>query len=109
MVDLGHVSVEGRLLDCVVYWRSIGAPKFILDVIIVGDKIPFITLRSHLSPRRSQNNSSPLGQRSFVTEAIAKLIRNNRVEEIVGIQDIVNPLSVSLQRKNKRLFLDLRH
>ena len=71
-------------------------------VIIVGDKIPFITIRHLLAVSKTIRLLS--GNAVFFTEAIAKLIRNNRVEEIVGITGIVNPLPGSLQRKTKGLF-----
>lgn len=39
-----HYSVKGRLKASIEFWRFIGAPKFILDIIFDGYKIPFITI-----------------------------------------------------------------
>ena len=46
----------------------------------------------------------------FVSEAISDLLRTKCVEILDHQPDIVNPLSVSVQRSGKkRLILDLRH
>ena len=57
--DDGNVSslpsVKGRLIKSVNYWRSIGAPQFVLGIINDGYKISFITT---LPPCKFRNNAS---------------------------------------------------
>ena len=48
-------SVKERLIKSVNYWRSIGAPQFVLDIINDGYKIPFITPPP---PCKFRNNAS---------------------------------------------------
>ena len=100
-------SVKGRLVKSVNYWRSIGAPVFVLDIIIGGYKIPFITAPP---PCKLRNNASARKEPDFVTEAVLGLLHDNRVEELDAAPEIINPLSVSVQNTGKkRLILDLRH
>ena len=105
--DTVQPSVKGRLSASIDYWRLIGAPDFILDIISDGYKIPFFTTPPQVHLR---NNASALGESDFVCEAIIELLRNNRVEELATAPDILNPLTVSVQNSGKkRLILDLRH
>ena len=100
-------SVKGRLIKSVNYWRSIGAPQFVLDIINGGYKIPFITTPP---PCKFRNNASARKESDFVTEAVLGLLHDNRVEELDAAPEIINPLSVSVQNTGKkRLILDLRH
>ena len=100
-------SVKGRLIKSVNYWCSIGAPQFVLDIIIGGYKIPFITAPP---PCQFRNNASARKEPDFVTEAVLGLLHDNRVEELDAAPEIINPLSVSVQNTGKkRLILDLRH
>ena len=102
-----QISVKGNLLKSIDYWRSLGAPDFILNIIRDGYKIPFI---STPPPRQFRNNASAFKESDFVGEAISELLSDNRVEEIFSAPDILNPLTVSIQRSGKkRLILDLRH
>ena len=72
-----------------------------------GYKIPFVALPP---PKLSSNNTSALNDTYFVSEAISDLLRTKCVEILDHQPDIVNPLSVSVQRSGKkRLILDLRH
>ena len=57
-------SVKGRLIKSVNYWRSIGAPQFVLDIINDGYKIPFITAPPTCKFR---NNASARKKPGFVT------------------------------------------
>ena len=89
------------------FWRFIGAPKFILDIISDGYKIPFITTPP---PVHLKNNGSALEHSDFVNDAILELLQDNRIEELTTPPEIVNPLTVSVQSSGKkRLILDLRH
>lgn len=82
-------------------------PDFILSIIRCGYKIPFI---SSPPPQLFKNNGSAVNECVFVGDAILKLLRDNRIEEVFSSPDIVNPLSVSVQSsRKKRLILDLRH
>jgi len=86
---------------------NIGVPVFILSVICIGYKIPFIVFPP---PKVSPNNGSALKEREFVSEAILNLIRNKCLEVLDHPPAIVNPLPVSVQSSGKkRLILDLRH
>ena len=99
------ISVKGNLLKSIDYWRSLGAPDFILNIIRDGYKIPFI---STPPPQQFRNNASAFKESDFVGEAISELLSGNRVEEIFSTPDILNPLTVSIQRSGKkRLILDL--
>ena len=100
-------SVKGRLVKSVNYWRSIGAPRFVLNIINGGYKIPFITA----PPRyKFRNNASARKEPDFVTEAVLGLLHDNRVEELDAAPEIINLLSVSVQNTGKkRLILDLRN
>ena len=89
------------------FWRFIGAPKFILDIISDGYKIPFITIPP---PVHFKNNGSALEHSDFVNDAILELLQDNRIEELTTPPEIVNPLAVCvLSSGKKRLILDLRH
>lgn len=89
------------------FWRFIGAPKFILDIISDGYKIPFITIPP---PVHLKNNGSALEHSDFVNDAILELLQDNRIEELTTPPEIVNPLAVCvLSSGKKRLILDLRH
>ena len=57
-----------------------------------------------------KNNRSALAEALFVEEAIENLLELNCIEECLTPPEIVNPLSVSIQKSGKkRLLLDLRH
>ena len=102
-----HYSVKGRLKASIEFWRFIGAPKFILDIISDGYKIPFITTPP---PVHLKNNGSTLEHSDFVNDAILVLLQDNRIEILTTPPEIVNPLTVSVQSSGKkRLTLDLRH
>ena len=104
--NFSKLSVKGRLKTSIEYWRFIGAPEFILDIISDGNKIPFITTPP---PVHLKNNGSALAHSGFVNDAILELLQDNRIEELITPPEIINPLSVSVQSSGKkRLILDLR-
>ena len=108
-VELPQVSVEGKLLNSSDHWKSFGrcAPDFILNVIRDGYKIPFI---STPPPHHYREDATAVKEAHFVGEAILELLRDNRIEELFSPPDVINPLSVSVQRSGKKRFiLDLRH
>ena len=101
-----HYSVKGRLKASIEFWHFIGAPKFILDIISDGYKIPFITTPP---PVHLKNNGSALEHSDFVNGAILELLQDNRIQELIVPPEIINPLTVSVQSSGKkRLILDLR-
>ena len=81
-------SVKGRLVKSVNYWRSIGAPQFVLDIINGGYKIPFNTAPP---PCKFRNNASARKEPDFVTEAVLGLLHDNRIEELDAAPEIINP------------------
>ena len=99
--------MRGRLALCYDEWVNLGASRFILSVVRDGYKIPFVALPP---PKLSSNKTSALNDTYFVSEAISDLLRTKCVEILDHHPDIVNPLSVTVQRSGKkRLILDLRH
>ena len=72
-----HYSVKGRLKASILFWHFIGAPKFILDIISDGYKIPFITTPP---PVHLKNNGSALEHSDFVNDAILELLQDNRIQ-----------------------------
>ena len=101
-----YLSVKGRLLGALKFWNDIHAPRFILDVIEYGYKLPLLQIPP---PFTARNNSSALEQPAFVESAINDLVINGCVTEVFEVP-IINPLSVSIQKSGKkRLILDLRH
>ena len=91
--------MRGRLALCYDEWVKLGASGFILRVVRDGYKIPFVALPP---PKLSSNNTSALNDTYFVSEAISDLLRTKRVEILDHQPDIVNPLSVSVQRSGKK-------
>ena len=105
--DRPQVSVKEKLFKSIGHWQLLAAPDFILSIIRCGYKILFI---SSPPPQLFKNNGSAVNECVFVGDAILKLLRDNRIEEVFSSPDIVNPLSVSVQSSGKkRLILDLRH
>ena len=102
----GSAGVKGRLKRCFSYWEStIGASRFVLDVISEGYKLPFVRFpdKCYLG-----NNRSAERHPQFVEEAISKLLLNNCIQEHRQPPFCVNPLSVA-EGKKLRLVIDLRH
>ncbi|KAL9969042.1 hypothetical protein ACROYT_G021206 [Oculina patagonica] len=100
-------SSGGRLRRALNFWKDIRAPKFILDVIEFGYKLPLLQIPT---PFVAKNNSSALDESPFVESAINELISQGCVAEVFQAPVIINPLSVSIQKSGKkRLILDLRH
>lgn len=96
------------ILKITEFWKTIGASRYILDVVEHGYRLPF----THLPPEPIQlkNNNSALVHHKFVHEAIEELLQSDRVIEVREPPLVINPLSVSVQSNGKkRLILDLRH
>lgn len=105
--SIQSISVKGRLRKCISAWKDINAPKFIIDVIEQGYKIPLLYIPEAF---KGCNNSSALKEYEFVEQAINELLSLGCISEVPLEPDIINPLSVSIQKSGKkRLILDLRH
>ena len=101
------VNVKGNLRRNFEFWKHIGTPSFILNVIERGYLLPFV---SFPEPAVFKNNRSSLSHAEFVEEAIQDLVESGRVVETNVPPRVVNPLSVSVQANGKkRLILDLRY
>ena len=101
------LTVKGNLKKNLGFWRSIGAPNFILTIIEKGYKLPFASFPLAV---RLKNNKSARLHANFVDQAVLELVNSGRVCRVDKQPFIVNPLSVSIQPcGKKRLILDLRH
>ena len=101
------VNVKGNLRRNFEFWKHIGTPSFILNVIERGYLLPFV---SFPEPAVFKNNRSSLSHAEFVEEAIQDLVESGRVVETNVPPRVVNPLSVSVQANGKkRLILDLKY
>ena len=85
----------------------IDGPQFTIEVSEFGHRLPFIYIPT---PNVLNNNRSALAEAPFVKEAIQILLELNCIAELSVPPEIVNALSVSIQKSSKkRLILDLRH
>ena len=101
------VSVRGRLRKPIQFWREIDAPRFIVDTIKFGYKLPLLQIPP---PFVSTNNNLELRESEFVESAISELLNLECITEVFAPPTVINPLSVSIQKSGKkRLILDLRH
>lgn len=105
--DSAPVSVKGRLRKSLQFWKDIDAPRFIIDTIEFGYKLPLLQIPA---PFVARNNNSAIQEFDFVENAINELISLDCITEVFTPPTIINPLSVSIQKSGKkRLILDLRH
>ena len=89
----------------VQFWRSIGAPRYVLSVICEGYRLPFLQIPPEFN---SRNNKSALDHSEFVNDASLELLNTGRVMELYKPPHVVNALNVSIQPNGKRrLILDL--
>lgn len=101
------VSVRGRLRKSIQFWREIDAPRFIVDTIEFGYKLPLLQIPPSFV---ATNNNSALQESEFVESAISELLSLECITEVFAPPAVINPLSVSIQKSGKkRLILDLRH
>ena len=101
------VSVRGRLRKSIQFWREIDAPRFIVDTIEFGYKLPLLQIPP---PFVTTNNNSELRESEFVESAVSELLNLECITEVFAPPTVINPLSVSIQKLGKnRLILDLRH
>ncbi len=96
-----------RMLMKHLFWKTIGASKFIVDIIESGYKVPFFGTPT---PLMGRNNASLCLHASFVNDAVNDLLSQNCIQEIKHCLQIIILLSVSIQSSGKKhLILDLRH
>ena len=101
------MCVKDNLKNNLVFWRSIGAPDFILSIIENGYRLPFISFPLAVELR---NNKSAQIHAVFVDQAVLELLNSDRVRMVNEQPSVVNHLSVSVQPwGKKRLILDLCH
>ena len=107
-IESGHsLRGKGNLRNNLVFWRSIGAPDFILSIIENGYSLPFISFPLGVKLR---NNKSARIHADFEDQAVLEPLNSDRVRVVSEQAFVVNPLSVSVQPcGKKRLILDLRH
>ena len=67
------LNIKGSLKRHISFWKTIGTPRFILDVIERGYKLPFDTLPESVHLR---NNKSAETHAAFVDEAICELVNS---------------------------------
>ena len=100
-------SVAKKLTSCLAFWMTFCTSLFILDIIRVGYKIPFISV-----PPKAifSNNKSALTETDFVEAEISRLLSKGYIKWVSQPPHVVNPLTVSINDKGKRrLILDARH
>ncbi|CAH3178694.1 unnamed protein product [Porites lobata] len=72
-------SVRGRLRKSIQFWREIDAPRFILDTIEFGYKLPLIQIPP---PFVATNNNLALQESEFVESAISELLSLECITEV---------------------------
>ena len=92
------VSVRGRLRKSIQFWREIDAPRFILDTIEFGYKLPLLQIPPSFV---ATNNNSALQESEFVESAISELLSLECIAEVFAPPAVINPLSVSIQKSGK--------
>ncbi|XP_068728075.1 uncharacterized protein [Montipora capricornis] len=94
-LESGHsLRVKGNLKNNLVFWRSIGAPDFILSIIANGYRLPFISFPLAV---KLKNNKSARIYACFVDQAVLELLNSDRVHMVNEQPFVVNLLSVSVQ------------
>ena len=85
-------QVKGNLKNNLQFWKTIGASRYILDVVEHGYRLPF----AHVPPEPIwlKNNKSAFVHRKFVHEAIEELLQSDRVIEVQKTPLVINPLYV---------------
>ena len=87
------VNVKGNLRRHFDFWKRIGTPSFILNVIERGYLLPF---SSFPEPAVFKNNRSSLARADFVEDAIRELVESGPALHTKVPPRVVNPLSVSV-------------
>ena len=86
------INVKGILLRNLEFWKRIGTPSFILNVIERGYLLRFV---SFPEPAVFKNNRSSLSHAEFVEEAIQDFIESVRILE-TNVLSVFFPGSISI-------------
>ena len=89
------VSVRGSLRKSLQFWKDIDAPRFIIDTIEFGYKLPLLQIRP---PFVAKNYKSAIQEAAFVESAISQLLSLECISEVFAPSAVINPLSVSIQK-----------
>ena len=82
-LESGHsLRVKGNLKNNLVFWRSIGAPDFILPIIENGYRLPFISFPLAV---KLKNNKSARIYADFVDQAVLELLNSDRVRMVSSL------------------------
>lgn len=100
--------VKGRLKERIAFWQSIGASRWVLEVLKDGYCLPFISL-----PQKAffRNHCSVVEDEDFVCQEVSKLLSSGAIAEVERDDLMVcNPLGVVRNSAHKpRLIVDLRY
>ena len=100
--------VKGRLRTHISFWESIGANRWVLQIICEGYCLPFVDMPKQVS---LPNHKSAFREASFVSNEIDKLLKSGALVEVKARDlQVCNPLGVVCNNSRKpRLILDLRY
>ena len=99
---------KGRLRECISFSESIGANRWVLEVIREGYCLPFVDLPESMT---FLNHQSAICEADFVAKEIDKLLQSGTLVEVEvqGLR-VCNSLGVAFNNSEKpRLILDLRY
>ena len=100
--------MKGRLKERIAFWQSIGASRWVLEVLKDGYCLPFISL-----PQKAffRNHCSVVEDEEFVCQEVSKLLSSGAIAEVERDDLMVcNPLGVVRNSAHKpRLIVDLRY
>ena len=71
--------VKGRLRECIAFWESIGANRWILEIIREGYCLPFLDLPRSMT---FLNHQSAIREADFVAEEIDKLLQSGALVDV---------------------------
>ena len=98
------ITVQGRLRQCVDFWRT---STSICDIVEYGYKILFV---SFPVPLFQKNHRCCELNRSFVDKAVQELVESKSVQPVNQCPTVCSPLQVAMNAKGKKRFvIDLRH
>ena len=100
-----NVNVKSRLHlpSSIQFYESIGASRFILDVLKKGHHPKF---KCPIPDYEFKNNASYYRHQAFADSEVKRLLSLGRIEQVSERPKCVNPLSVAVQRTKNRLILD---